>query len=118
MDITAFLPLIATWLAKQFPSLSEYVEYVGPVVVGLLTAIGIFTNLLPEPNTKYPVPDVTALETQLQGSGGFILKIAKWTRSLVIGINWFIATAVYAWFYNFLGLISRFVPKFKKKTTK
>jgi hypothetical protein len=116
MDVTMLIPLVASWLEHTFPSLAEYTKYVGPAFMILLSAVGVFTDLLPEPNHKYPVPDVTELEAELQGSAGFILKLAKFTRSLTVSVNWFIGTAVYGWFYNFTNKISNFLPRFGRKT--
>lgn len=113
MDPTAILAIIGPWIVYLFPSSAQYVKYIGPALVGFATAVGIFTNLLPEPGHVYPVPDVKQLQAELEGNGGFILKIATFTRSLVIGINWFLATAVYAWFYNGTNRVSAVLAKVK-----
>lgn len=117
MDVSVFIPMIVSWIVHRFPSLSEYAEYVGPALMAIITCVGLFTNFLPSPGHTFPVPDVAALELQLEGGGKFILKLAKFARTLVISINWFLATAVYEWFYNFMGRLSKFLPKLKKKTS-
>ena len=114
MDITFLIPILTSWVVARFPSLGEYVQYVGPALMILISVIGIFTNLLPKPDHKFPVPDVKALEIELGDSGGFILKMAKFTRSFVIGLNWFIGTAVYSWFYRTTNVVSGWVSRFKK----
>ena len=118
MDPAFIIAVLSSWIVRLFPSLAEYTKYVGPAVLTSITALGIFTNLLPDPGRKYPVPDVSALETQLQGSAGFILRIAKFTRGLTIGMNWFIDTAVYSCFYNTTNTIASVIPFVKKKTAK
>jgi hypothetical protein len=109
-----FVMMLASWLAKRFPSLQQYSEYVLPTFVFIATAFGIFTNMLPEPGHQYPVPDVAELEKELEG-GGIIIRFAKFTRRVVITINWFLNTIVYSWFYTATNKISTFLPKLKKK---
>jgi hypothetical protein len=118
MDLSVFIVMIASWIEHRFPSLAEYTKYVGPALMMLISGVGIFTDMLPEPNHKYPVPDVTELQAELQGGAGFILKIATFTRSFTITVNWFIATAMYSWFYNFTNRVSAWIPRFRKKTPK
>lgn len=113
MDAGFIIASLGSWISLIFPSLAEYTKYIGPGLMGFATVVGIFTNILPEPGHRYLVPDTKALETELQGSGGFILKIAKFTRVTVIGTNWFIATAVYSGFYKITNAISGVLAKVK-----
>lgn len=117
MDVSFLIPMLVSWITHKFPSLSEYAEYVGPALMAFITFIGLFTNLLPTPGHTFPVPDVAALELQLEGGGKFILRIAKFARSIVVSVNWFITTALYSGFYTFMTKVSAFLPKFKKKTS-
>jgi len=113
MDASLIIMMVSSWISHVFPSLAQYTKYVGPGLMALISGIGIFTNILPEPNHVYPIPDVKSLETELQGGGKFILKIAKFTRVTVIGTNWFIATALYSGFYNTTNAISGVLAKVK-----
>ena len=113
MDASILITLFSTWVTHMFPSLAEYTQYIAPALMALITGIGIFTNMLPEPNHIYPVPDTSSLEAELQGSGGFILRIAKFTRSLVIGWNWFLTTSIYSWFYTSTNAVSSILSKVK-----
>ena len=116
MDPTMFVGLVASWVTYMFPSLAEYTQFVAPALMVLIGAIGVFTNLLPKPNHAFLVPDTTSLETELQGNANFILKIAKFTRTFTVIVNWFLATAVYSWFYNSTNALSNMLPRFKKNT--
>lgn len=118
MDLTLFIPMIVSWVDHTFPSLSEYTKYVGPGLMTLFTLLGIFTNMLPEPGHHYPVPDTTELENELKDHGGFIIRIAKFTRSIVIVVNWFLATVVYEWFYTTTNRITDMLPRFIKPKPK
>lgn len=93
--------------------MEQYTQYLIPGLMMTVSAVGIFTNLLPKPGQKYLVPDTAALEVQLQGSGGFILRIAKFARALMVGINWFLDTGMYKGFYNTTNAISGLLSKIK-----
>lgn len=113
MDASVLIALLTQWVTHMFPSTAEYAAYIGPGLMMLVTGFGIFTNLLPEPGHKYPIPDVTALEAELQGNGSFILKIAKFARALCIGFNWFLAIPPYRIFYNTTNAITGVLSKVK-----
>ena len=106
------LATLISFIDYFFPSLSQYTKFVAPAIMFLFTAIGIFTNILPEPGHVYPVPNVTDLETELDGSGKFILKIAKLARNITIAVNWFIATTPYIWFYNATNTLTNIIYRF------
>jgi hypothetical protein len=113
MDATFIIASFSAWVSWMFPSLAEYTKYIGPILMGFVTGIGIFTNILPDPGHQYPVPDVTSLQAELQGSGGFILKIATFTRTTVVVANWFMATALYSGFYNTTNAVAGVLSKVK-----
>jgi hypothetical protein len=121
MDLSMVVMMLLSWITKKFPSLEQYTEYVIPIAIFSITAFGIFTNMLPKPGHKFPVPDVAELEKELQGGGGLIIRMAKFARTIVISTNWFLGTVIYSWFYNFtnristmLSKLSVFLPKKKK----
>lgn len=113
MDPMLFITLFSSTVVKFFPSLEEYTQYLIPGLMSAAVVVGIFTNLLPKPGQKYLVPDTTALEIELQGSGGFILRIAKFARALMIGTNWFLGTGLYKSFYNATNVVSGVLSKIK-----
>lgn len=118
MDPTLAITSILTLIIKLFPSLSEYSQYIISGAITLVTLIGIFTNILPEPGHKFTVPDIEALEAELQGQANFILNIAKFTRNLVIIVNWFINTSLYKGFYNTTNAITKLLPWMKNQQSK
>ncbi len=118
MDPTLAITSILTLIIKLFPSLSDYSQYIISTAIALITFIGIFTNILPEPGHKFTVPDVEALKIELQGQANFILNIAKFTRNLVVISNWFINTSLYKGFYNTTNAVTKLLPWMKNQQTK
>lgn len=116
MDQLFDLTTIVSWIDYIFPSLSEYTKLVIPGFMIVATILGIFTKLLPLPNHHYPVPDLHDLEIQLGSSGNWILSIARFARSIAIGLNWFLASTMYASFYITTAKISNLLGKLKGNT--
>ena len=92
-------------LVQEFPSLDNFVHVILPIVMGVFTLLSMISKIMPAPGTVYPIPDVSDLQAELGQDGPkFFLKLAKMTRAVVIMINWFIRTSLYALIYRVLTL--------------
>lgn len=100
-------------LAYFFPSLAQYTTILSPILVFVFSAIGIFSNILPEPGSKYPIPDIEDIESELAGKGKLIYRMVLISRWVMITVNQIIDTKVYYWFHTFTDTCSKFVARLK-----
>ena len=90
---------IVNWIGYFFPSLSTYLIVVCPVLISIIGALSIFSNILPGPGYEYPVPEKEDLEVEFGDTAKIIMILAKLSRLLTIYINKLFNTSFYKWFY-------------------
>jgi hypothetical protein len=101
------------WVEYFFPGLSDYIEIIAPIFFVALGLLSVFSDIIPHPNHKYPVPEKIDLELDMEDNSKFVIFISKLARLITIGINWYISTFVYKWFYKMTKFGAAFVGHLK-----
>jgi len=113
MDSGLGILSVFRWIEYFFPSLSGYLETIGPIVICVMGSTSIFYKLLPVPKYKYPVPEIDELTIALSDSSKSIILLAKMSRRITIFVNWWISTIIYKWFYVFSIFSGGFITHLK-----
>ena len=96
----AILPFM-NWIGYFFPSLSQYIEVVCPIIIVMFGAISIFSNILPKPGYLFMVPSEEDLCTELIDHPKAILRLAKLSRQITLIVNKGIQSTTYDHVYAF-----------------
>lgn len=109
---------IVHWMTYVFPSLSEYTKIIMPLLIFAISAIGVFSNVLPEPGTLYPVPQSEDLAAELHDKGWFVYRLTLLSRKLTILANKVVASKPYAWFHRFTEICSNLLSRVRGESLK
>lgn len=88
------------WISMMFPSMSEYTTIFTPIFIVGVTIMNMFSNILPEPGTTYPVPSVRDIDAELKDKGRIVYRLIRLSRWLTINVNRLVSTRFYRWFYK------------------
>lgn len=101
------------WAEYFFPGLSDYIEIIGPIFCVVLGLVSLFSDIIPIPGHKYPVPDKVDLELDMEDNSRIVLFISKVARLITIGVNWYLSTFVYKWFFKLTQFGASFIRHLK-----
>lgn len=104
---------LMSWLSNVFPSLSQYIKIVMPLLVMIVSVIGIFSDILPKPGDVYPVPDIQDIDAELKGKGRIVYRLVRISRYITTKINRVVISKPYEMFYRFTKICAVLLRKIK-----
>lgn len=87
------------WMDYIFPSLSVYLDIIGPALLVLVGVVSVFTNIMPDPGHQFEVPCKQDIELELKDKNWKIYYLTKISRTLTICINLIMRSFLYKWFF-------------------
>lgn len=104
---------IVHWVSYIFPDLAEYLKIIIPTVVIVASVLGVLSNILPDPDFVYPVPDVDDIDIEMIDSGRVIYTVTRISRCVTLFANRIIRSKMYRVIFKVVQFFGRIVARLR-----